>query len=285
MKVRTKALRFSHTARVSSPHQKQQKSSRGQKYLNCMCLITLQAQEKICNFMDLDFKTIGELGKTGVTVIVPMIQVESHGVHLPVGTDYYCTIEIAKWTAKKCDSLVSVPITFGNCVPFASWPGYVIIDTQTLNALIKQYLESLHRQGFRKVVFLIMHGGDNFYGIKLAVDEYHIQNQDMSVAITYVNLLLGKEGMKLLGEGKDIDTSIMLHVRPDLVHMEKLEDAQENRPQPQTKGRAVWYAKGKDLAYYSPDNYRDSSNSSAELGEKLLNVLSDNLVEIIQNMD
>lgn len=245
----------------------------------------LQAQEKITNFMDLDFKTVGELGNAGTTVIVPMVQVESHGLHLPVGTDYYCTMEIARWTAEKCDGLVGVPILFGNCMPFASWPGYVVIDTETLNALVKQYIGSMKEQGFKKVVFIIMHGGDNFYGIKLALDEYYGQNQDISIAVTTAGYLLGAEARNLLGPGLDIDTSIMLHIKPDLVHMEKIEGAQEDRPQPETKGRAVRYEPGKDLAYYRPDNTRDVSKSTAELGEKLLGVISDNLVEIIQSLD
>lgn len=241
-------------------------------------------QEHIHNFMDMDFKTIGELANTGTAVIVPMAQVESHGVHLPVGTDYYCAREIAKWTAEKCKAIIGVPILYGNCVPFSSWPGYVITDTQTLNSLVKQYLKSLQDQGLSKIIFIIMHGGDNFYGIKLAVDEYIKINPDMSIAVTYVGYFLGRENYNLLGEGIDIDTSIMLHIKPELVHLDKLVSAQKNKQSPQTKGLAIRYEKGRDLAYYRPDNYLDASKSSADLGKKFLEVLSDNLAEIIKDL-
>jgi creatinine amidohydrolase/Fe(II)-dependent formamide hydrolase-like protein len=143
----------------------------------------------------------------------------------------------------------------------------------------------MREQGFEKVVFIIMHGGDNFYGIKLALDECYGQNPDISAAVTTAGYLLGAEARDLLGPGLDIDTSIMLHIKPELVHMEKIEDAREDRPQPETKGRAVRYEQGKDLAYYRPDNTRDVSKSSAELGEKLLGIISDNLVEIIQSLE
>jgi len=244
-------------------------------------------QEKLHNFIDMDFKTLGEYGKSGGTVIVPMVQIESHGVHLPVGTDLYCSMAIAKQTAEKCDAIVGVPITFGNCVPFSSWPGYVMIDTPTLNSLVKQYLKSLEEQGFKKVVFIIMHGGDNFYGVKLAIDEYYKDNQNMSIAVTFADLMLGPEGLKLLRSkpGVDVDTSIMLKIKPELVHMDKLETAEQNKPQPETKARAIRYERGKDLAYYRPDNYRNVSNSTADLGVQFMTILSDNLAELINSLD
>ncbi len=86
------------------------------------------------------------------------------------------------------------------------------------------------------------------------------------------------------GQGVDIDTSIMLHIKPELVHLKKIDSAQENKLQSKTKGSAVRCEKGKDLAYYHPDNYRDASKSSAELGIKFLEVLSENLAEIIKDL-
>jgi creatinine amidohydrolase/Fe(II)-dependent formamide hydrolase-like protein len=254
-------------------------------FISLMQLTSISSQEKILEFMDLDFKAIEDLGNSGAAIIVPMVQIESHGVHLPVGTDYYCAMEIAKLTAKKCNAIVGIPITFGNCVPYSSWPGYIIIDTQTLSLLVKQYLMSIQEQGFKKIAFIIMHGGDNFYGIKLAVDEYIRENPDISVAITYVGMLLGKKSYKLLGKGIDIDTSIMLYLKPELVCLEKLDAAQKNRLQPNTTGQAIRYEKDKNLAYYRPDNFKDASNSTAKLGEKFLEILSDNLAEIINDLN
>ena len=254
-------------------------------YIFLIFSANLFAQERIINFMDMDPKMIKTLSSTtAAAVIVPMVQIESHGVHLPVGTDYYCTMEIAKRTAKKCGAIIGIPITFGNCVPYASWPGYVMIDTETMIKIVKQYLRSLQAQKFKKVIFLVMHGGDNFYGIKLAVDEFTLDNPDMAVAITTAGMLLTRDDSKLLGQGIDIDTSIMLKIKPELVHLDKLADARQNLPFPQTKGRAQRYDRGRNLAYYRPDNYNDASKSTAELGEKFLEIFSENLAEITNDL-
>ena len=244
-----------------------------------------QAQELPIHFMDMNFQMIRTLGQTtAAAVIVPMCQIENHGLHLPVGTDFYCTMEIARKTAEICGAVVGVPLTLGNCVPYASWPGYVMIDTETLMKIVKQYLRSMQDQGFKKIAFLIMHAGDNFNGIKLAVDEYTRDNPDMSVAITVAGMLLSKEDIKLPEPGIDIDTSIMLQVKPELVHVDKLAEAQKNRLESQTKGRAIRYDRGRNLAYYRPDNYIDASKSTAGIGRKLLEILSTNFAEIINDL-
>jgi len=244
-----------------------------------------KAQERAIHFVDMNFQMIRTLGQTETaTVIVPMCQIENHGLHLPVGTDLYCAMEIARKTAKVCGALVGVPLTLGNCVPYSSWPGYVMIDTETLMNIVKQYLRSMQDQGFKKVAFLIMHAGDNFNGIKLAVDEYTRDNPDMSVAVTVAGMLLSKEDSELLKPGVDIDTSIMLQIKPELVHVDKLAEAQKNKPGPQTKGSAVRYDTGKNLAYYRPDNYLDVSKSTAALGRTLLEILSTNFAEIINDL-
>ena len=76
----------------------------------------------------------------------------------------------------------------------------------------------------------------------------------------------------------------MLKIKPELVHLDKLADARQNLPQPKTKGRAQRYDRGRNPAYYRPDNYRDASKSNAELGEKLLEIFSNNLAEIINDL-
>jgi len=244
-----------------------------------------QTPQRPLQFMEMNFQSIRTLGETAaVAVIIPMCQIESHGLHLPVGTDFYCTTEIARRTAEICGAVVGVPLTLGNCVPYASWPGYVMIDTETLMKIVKQYLRSLREQGFKKVAFLIMHGGDNFYGIKLAVDEYIQENPDTAVAISFAPMLLSREDMKLLEPGVDIDTSIMLQVKPELVQMGQLAAAQKNRPESPTKGRAMRYDRGKNLAYYRPDNFIEASKSTAEIGQKFLDILSANFAEIINDL-
>ena len=213
-----------------------------------------------------------------------MAQIESHGLHLPVGTDYYYAQEVAQKTAEICGVIFGVPLLFGNCVPYASWPGYVVIDTETFMSLIKQYLKSMKEQGFKKIAFLIMHGGYNFNGIKLALDEYIREKPEISAAVTTAGMLLSREEQKLIGPGVDIDTSIMLQIKPELVHLDALAKARINNPPPQTKDFAQRYDQGARLAFYRPDNFIDASKSTAELGKRFLEIFSTNFAEIINGL-
>jgi len=242
---------------------------------------TLSGQERSVFFMDLDFNTLEQLGKSGATIIVPMAQIEAHGPHLPVGTDYYITREISKRAAEGSSAVVAPPLLFGNCLDFASWPGYVVVDNKTFIDLVKNYCRSIDEQGFNTLIFLVQHGGNSVNGIRLAVEEYHRDHPGMIIHVTTTGMLLGKAAAQFRKPNFHLDTAMMLHIRPDLVYMEKIPDTLQVRLFPRT---AYTFRQGQGLADLAPEAlFTRPTASTRQDGAKILEIAVRNLSELIDN--
>ncbi|RKY86683.1 hypothetical protein DRQ09_05770 [candidate division KSB1 bacterium] len=243
-------------------------------------MINLPTRKSTVFWLEKSFREIEVLGKNdGATVIVPVAQIEAHGPHLPVGTDYFITNEIAKRTAEKCNAIVGPPVLLGNCIDFSCWPGYIIIDNSTFFSIIKNYCQSVAEHGFSKLVFIVQHGGSNVNGVRLAVEEYHKENPGMSILISTTSMLLGKEIAEFRKKNFNIDTAVMLAIRPDLVNMDKLPEKIDVKSIPRN---VISYKKCWTLADISPDAlFVLPTSSTKEDGNKILDIVVKNLVNLI----
>lgn len=247
--------------------------------VSLVSIIGIQAQDRPVFFMDLDFQTIDQLGKSGGTVIVPMAQIEAHGPHLPVGTDYYITKEIAKRAAEKSGAIVGPPILLGNCIDFASWPGYMVVDNKTFIDMVKNYCRSIDEQRFQTLVFIVQHGGNNVNGIRLAVEEYHREHPKMTIHVTTTGMLLGKQAAQFRKPNFHMDTAIMLDIRPDLVHMERVPDSLDVKSFARI---AYTFQRGESLADLAPEAlFYKPTASNKEDGAKILDIVVRNVMKLI----
>lgn len=230
-------------------------------------------------WLERSFRDIEALGQSECFVIIPMAQIEAHGPHLPVGTDYYIANEIAKRAAEKSGAIVGPPLLIGNCIDFSSWPGYIIVDNSTFISLIKHYCNSMAEQGFKKLVFLVEHGGANVNGIQMAVEEYHKDHPEMIILVTTTGMLLGREAAKFRKPNFHLDTALMLAVRPELVNMNKLPENIEIKPRSRT---AIPFVKGQSLADMAPDAlFVLPTGSTKEDGNAILDIVVDSLTELV----
>lgn len=210
-----------------------------------------------------------------------MAQIEAHGPHLPVGTDYYIVNEIARRAAEMGDAIVGPPILLGNCIDFASWPGYVIVDNATFLSIIKNYCESIAAHGFKKLIFLVEHGGANINGIQMAVEEYHRERSEMTILVTTTGMLLGQDVAKFRKPNFDLDTSLMPAIKPDMVEMENLPEKLELKPRMRN---AIPFVQGQNLAHMAPDAWFIlPTASTANEGNEILDIVVANMVELIVN--
>lgn len=94
--------------------------------LGCLCLQLpaaaqtnpLWSQEKVQNYLPhMTVPEVQDLLTRTDMVIIPVTALEQHGLHLPMGTDYYSGIERAKLIAAQTDVLV-VPILIPGQSPY-----------------------------------------------------------------------------------------------------------------------------------------------------------------------
>jgi creatinine amidohydrolase len=164
-------------------------------------------------------------------VLQPIGSVEHHGSHLPLATDALVVDALARAVtdeAPDLDMLVLPTLYYGLSTEHVWAPGTVSLSPSTLLALLDDIGASVARAGAKRLAFLNGHGG-NTHLLRVAARQirarYHL----------YTFLFQGyappehgapspdprEEGLGI--HGSQAETSVVLHIRPDLVDMSRAE--------------------------------------------------------------
>ena len=93
-------------------------------------------------------------------VVLPIGSTEQHG-YLSVGTDAILAERVAVEAAEPLGVPVMPVLSFGLAPYFAAFPGSMTVRASTYLALIRDLLDSLARQGFRRIAIVNGHGGNS----------------------------------------------------------------------------------------------------------------------------
>lgn len=96
----------------------------------------------------------------GAAVLVPMGSTEEHGPHAPTG-DFVIAEEIAVRVARRTDSVVVPTIPFGYSEYFRHYPGTITLQPETLAAVVGDTVACLLDQGFRHLILVNGHKGND----------------------------------------------------------------------------------------------------------------------------
>ena len=177
---------------------------------------------------------IGEALKNGFdTAIFAVGSNEQHGPVLAVSTDTVLGDVLALRVAEKLGGALKFPtINVGCSEHHMMFPGTVTLRKETLQLVLKDYVSSLARHGFKRVVILPSHGG-NFGPIAEVVEELVMENPDVKI-IAYTDLLNFVEHLTETSENFDIspedsgahagesEVSMMMHANPKGVRPENI---------------------------------------------------------------
>jgi creatinine amidohydrolase len=111
--------------------------------------------------MEMTWSEVKEALKETNVAIIPVGSIEQHGLHLPLGTDYFQAIELAKRVAEKTAALVAPVILCGHSQHHMGFPGTISLKPETLAQVIFEACQSLGRHGFNKIIILNTHGGND----------------------------------------------------------------------------------------------------------------------------
>uniref|UniRef100_B8HX40 Creatininase n=1 Tax=Cyanothece sp. (strain PCC 7425 / ATCC 29141) TaxID=395961 RepID=B8HX40_CYAP4 len=114
-------------------------------------------------------------------IILPIGSTEQHGPTGLIGTDAICAEAIARGVGEQTHALVAPTINVGMALHHTAFPGSISLRPSTLILVIRDYLVSLARAGFRKFFFINGHGG-NVATLKAAFSETYATLADLQLA-------------------------------------------------------------------------------------------------------
>jgi creatinine amidohydrolase len=164
--------------------------------------------------------------------VLPVAAIEQHGPHLPVSTDTSIMQGMLETVIPMIPDDLDVRIlpiqSVGKSNEHLHAPGTLTLSPlATIQAWAELGL-SVNRAGVRKIVVVNSHGGnEEIMGI--VTRELRVACRMMAVKTSWMRFGL-PEGMYPDSEnrygihGGDVETSLMLHFRPELVDMAKAED-------------------------------------------------------------
>jgi len=160
------------------------------------------------------------------TVILPVGSVEEHGPHLPLGTDAFHALEVARRLAEAWPVLVAPPLYYGLCRSTREHPGTVSISGDTLRALVTELGREFYRQGLRNLVIISGHAGSTHIAALVEAGERLLAElPEAQVAVVNVLDLLREvvaarpDLVKTTGDSHagEVETALMLAAYPHLV--------------------------------------------------------------------
>ncbi len=200
--------------------------------------------------------------------IIPVGSIEQHGPHLPVMTDWAIATELGKRVAEKLDAFLLPALPISTCREHMGKKGSVWMEPTTFYQMMNDIILSLKTQGFKKVGIIQCHGGI-FIMPPLVRDLNGKYNPDLMVALAdsvSFGAKLYAEGISETntelhaGEG---ETSKMLAIAPETVHMDRAVDYVPTVPRPYLSYGSIFRA--------SPTGvWGEPSKATAQKGEKML---------------
>jgi creatinine amidohydrolase len=225
-------------------------------------------------------------------VIVPIGATEQHGHHLPLGSDAYHVVAVAEAAAQISDALVAPVLSYGyKSHPRSGggemFPGTISLDASTLIGTISNVMSQLMTDGARRIVMVSGHYENSMMlheGIDLSLrgrpaDGVKILNLlwvDLIPEQLIIDIYPGQYPGVALEHAAFLETSILLYLRPDLVHPERAGTEIASFPPYDVHPQVPGYVP-------ATGSLTRSTGATPEIGKRLIDEGSARLAEVLAN--
>ena len=231
-------------------------------------------------------------------VLLPFGTIEDHGPHLPINTDNVIVEALCREAARRApgEMLVMPLVAYGLDEHHMDFPGTVSVDMHTLLAYVSDVAISVARHGFTHVLVVNGHGS-NAPLADLAARRVVLETGIVCGAMSPNAAIDPALAEPALSEGRrseaggvahagEYETAMMLHLRPDLVQMEravremgqlKLTYFNWDHPEPSVLSWQDWWSRMSESGVCG-----DPTVATAAFGRALFETTAENLVRFVR---
>lgn len=229
---------------------------------------------------------IREAAERGSVAILPTGSIEIHGPHMPTGTDSLIVYNVARLAAEKADAVVLPPFYYTYVPENRHFPGTISLTAKTLLSLLEEVCDEIARNGFKKILILNGHGGnDGILRVFLRDSLTKKRNYTLYAMISpwapLRDLIAELTQGRTVGHACEVEASLGLYLFEDLIKMERIEREAElggtNLPQG-IETPVDWQAYAKEL-YLGDPRY-----ATREKGRTLVERFTDYLADAIRTI-
>lgn len=220
------------------------------------------------------------------TVVIPIgAMSKEHGHHLPLNTDYLLADTLSKRVAAELPVVVAPVVGFGYYPAFCNYPGSQHLSAETFMALLRELMLGFINQGVKNIA-VINTGVSTEAPLAIVVREIYAEYQ-VKISVADIRKL-GKSTdhlfeQKLGGHADQHETSIIMAIKPQAVHLERaVEDYGNQLDLPETVyyQPSIFSGDPNSGSDYSANGARgDPTLATVEKGNAALDAMVDDLVE------
>jgi creatinine amidohydrolase len=173
--------------------------------------------------------------ETQEVCLLPLPCIEKHGGHLPLGTDLFIGMEIARRAAEIEPAIVFPPFYLTQILEAKHQPGAIAIGGHLMLQLLEAVCDEIGRNGLSKIILVVSHGGNRFLA-PFFVQTLLETRKDYMV---YMAQSLWDPGLADLEHelmesefdhhGGEMETSVILAIHPELVKMDRVDESSGQR--------------------------------------------------------
>lgn len=227
--------------------------------------------------------------------VLPVGTIEQHGPHLPLVTDVLTAAEMSRLAVERIptESVLLPPVFYAFNEHHLDFPGTIAVAGETFVKYVSDVGRSLAHHGFRKILLVNGHGSNVPF---LDVAARNITNQTPAVCamVPWWNLVprpLLKELRESefpggMAHGCELETSVLLYLRGDLVQMDLAEkdinfQASEYFYWDLESGSPVYFQEWFSR-YSKTGTVGDPTKATREKGRRFVEAVVDRLVAVIR---
>jgi creatinine amidohydrolase len=171
------------------------------------------------------------------TVVFSVGSNEQHGPCLAVSTDTILGDALSQSVASKLgDALKAPTVNLGCSEHHMRFPGTITLTKETLQSIVREYVDSLKMHGFKRIIVLPSHGG-NFNPLKEIAGELKEAHPDIEITVYhdlqgFVKIMsetsqsLGVSPEESGAHAGESEVSMMMYIDDDLVRGDCIDEAQ-----------------------------------------------------------